>query len=301
MLKKSNILALVGGGQLPKFSKNKITIWDDHLGKVMSQIRLNSNIIKVRIREDCLIGVLIDKIFIININTLETIDILETFNNQNGIFSLSYNLNELHIAFPLPKIKGKVKIEEYLVSNNFQKKNEIKIIPAHESNIAYININNEGTILATASDKGTLIRLFNISTKEIITELRRGTKNVKINCLAFYSNNEFIGCTSDGLTVHIFDIHEVNKVIEKNEGKNKENNENNKKEKVKFGKSFGLIKINERSFAKFRVNEEKTILGFCQKNTVIVLSLNGNYYKASFDTKNGGSCKIIEESKIEIE
>ena len=42
MLKKTNILALVGGGRLPKYSKNKITIWDDHQGKIISQIRFNS-------------------------------------------------------------------------------------------------------------------------------------------------------------------------------------------------------------------------------------------------------------------
>jgi WD40 repeat protein len=312
MLKRSNILALVGGGILPKFSKNKITIWDDHLGKVVSQIRFNSNLIKVRIREDCIIGILIDKIAIININTLETIDILETFNNPNGIFSLSYIINKLHIAFPQAKLKGKVKIEEYFAfNNNFRKNEENKVISAHESNIANITMNNNGTLLATASDKGTLIRLFNISTKEIITELRRGAKNVKINCIAFDSNNNFLGCSSDGLTVHIFDIHEVNKVIEKSEEKNQENDENKKeennkkddnikKEKVKFGKSFGLIKINERSFAKLKVIEEKTILGFCEKNSIIVLSSDGNYYKASYDIKHGGFCKKTEENKIEI-
>ena len=68
MLKRSNILALVGGGNLPKFSQNKITIWDDHQGIIISQIRLNSNIIKVKIREDVIIGALLDTIYIININ-----------------------------------------------------------------------------------------------------------------------------------------------------------------------------------------------------------------------------------------
>ena len=117
-------------------------------------------------------------------------------------------------------------------------------------------MNNEGTILATASDKGTLIRLFNVLKLEMITELRRGAKNVKINCLAFDLNTQYIGCTSDVGTVHIFDIHEVNKVIEKEEENTKTNDEN-KKEKAKFGKSYDVIKINERSFAKFKVQEEK--------------------------------------------
>jgi WD40 repeat protein len=299
MLKKSNILALVGGGILPKFSENKITIWDDHQGIVMSQIRLNSNIIKVKIREDAIIGALIDKIYIININTLETIDVLETLNNPHGILSISYNINDLYIAFPNSKYKGKVEIDNYVISKNIYNKAEPKLIQAHESNIAYITINNEGTLLATSSDKGTLIRLFNILKAEKIIELRRGAKNAIINCLAFDINSEFIGCTSDSFTVHIFDIHEINKLLEQNEEKTQSNtNNDNKKEKVKNVKP---VKINERSFAKYKVQDEKSFLGFCQKNTIIILTPDGKYQKATFDVKSGGNCKKIEENFIKTE
>ena len=44
MFYKSNILALVGGGSNPKFSLNKVILWDDHQGKVISEIRVNTNI-----------------------------------------------------------------------------------------------------------------------------------------------------------------------------------------------------------------------------------------------------------------
>ena len=108
------------------------------------------------------------------------------------------------------------------------------------------------------SDKGTLFRLFNVSTGEMITELRRGAKNAKINCLAFNSTSELFGCTSDIGTVHIFDIHDVNKILEIEENKKNNNNDNNKKEK---SKKYANIKINERSFAKYKLGEEKGILG----------------------------------------
>ena len=299
MLKRSNILALVGGGNLPKFSENKITIWDDHQGIIMSQIRLNSNIIKVKIREDVIIGALIDKIYIINMNTLETMDILETLNNPNGILSISYKINDIYIAFPNSKCKGKVEINNYIISKNNFNKDQPKFIQAHESNIAYITLNNEGTLLATASDKGTLIRLFNILKTEKIIELRRGAKNAIINCLAFDINTEFIGCTSDSFTVHIFDIHEINKFLEQKEEKSQSNtNNNNKKEKVKNGKP---VKINERSFAKYKVQDVKSFIGFCQKNNIIILTPDGKYQKITFDVKSGGNCKKIEENFIKID
>ena len=45
MLNISNILAFVGGGDYPKFSPNKIIIWDDHQGKIVSQARHLKNTI----------------------------------------------------------------------------------------------------------------------------------------------------------------------------------------------------------------------------------------------------------------
>ena len=57
MFYKSNILALVGGGSNPKFSLNKVILWDDHQGKVISEIRVNTNIKNVKFK--------MDKIFIV--------------------------------------------------------------------------------------------------------------------------------------------------------------------------------------------------------------------------------------------
>ena len=189
-----------------------------------------------------------------------------------------------------------MEINNYDLTKITYQKNEPKIIVAHESNIAYITMNIQGTIMATASDKGTLIRLFNIAKGDMITELRRGSKNAKINCLSIDINTEFLACSSESHTVHIFDIHEVNKIIEKNDEKDK-TNEDNQKEKAAFGKSYGFIKINERSFAKIKIIEEKAILGFCPKNSIIILTLDGKFQKASYDIK-GGSCKVIEENYI---
>jgi len=259
------------------------------------QIRFNSDIIKVKMREDCIISILENRIYLLDINTLETIDIIDIFDNPNGIFSMSNINNKLNIAFP--QNKGKIQLEYYnIIKENF-KKDETKIINAHESYIAFLTLNNEGNVLATASDKGTLIRIFNVYNQEMITELRRGTKNTTINCLAFDINTEFVACTSEVGTVHIFDIHEINKLFEKNEDKNKSNNESNKKEKNKNTK---LIKIKERSFAKFKVQEKKSIIRFVQNNSFVVLTSDGKFYKAFFDTKDGIINKKNEKYNILI-
>lgn len=48
-------------------------------------------------------------------------------------------------------------------------------INAHQSEIACMALNQPGSVVASASRKGTLIRLFDTTTRDKLVELRRGT------------------------------------------------------------------------------------------------------------------------------
>ena len=47
-------------------------------------------------------------------------------------------------------------------------------IKAHNSSLGMIKLSQDGTMLVTASEKGTLLRVWNTETGEQMTELRRG-------------------------------------------------------------------------------------------------------------------------------
>ena len=47
------------------------------------------------------------------------------------------------------------------------------MIPAHTGQLAAIQFNPSGTRIATASDKGTVIRVFNVADSSRVYELRR--------------------------------------------------------------------------------------------------------------------------------
>ena len=66
MLKTTNILALVGGGLKPKFALNKIIIWDDSIQKIISELRFNTDILNMKIKQDRLIGVCEKKYIYLN-------------------------------------------------------------------------------------------------------------------------------------------------------------------------------------------------------------------------------------------
>ena len=294
MLKKSNILALVGGGTYPKFSRNKITIYDDHGGLILRQIRFNSNVISVKIRTDSIIGVIEDKI---NINTLATIDIIDIDKINNSTYSISNSNNGLFLAFIEPKNKGNVQIEKYIISSKKTNKDEKRIINAHESNVIFLVLNNEGTLLATASEKGPYIRIFNVSNGDLLAELKRGKKSI-ISSLAFEFKSEIIGYSSEAGKTYIYNINELKKIIN-NKKENEKSTENNKKELLK--KSSESFKIKEKPFSKFKIEEGKSIIGFVEPKSLVILTSDAKFYKASYNVKTGKKCLLLEESLIKID
>ena len=95
--------------------------------------------------------------------------------------------------------------------NNCDTNNKVTI-KAHNSNISCLALNSDGSLVATASDKGTLIRIYRSDNGEFLQEVRRGKENAEIYTISFNNSNQFLACTSDRGTIHIFSL---DKVIEK--------------------------------------------------------------------------------------
>lgn len=80
------------------------------------------------------------------------------------------------------------------------------VIKAHDSHLAAIKLSQDGKILVTASDKGTLFRIFDTKTGEKINEVRRGADQAVITDLTIDPSNKFLACASDKGTVHVFSV-----------------------------------------------------------------------------------------------
>ena len=73
--------------------------------------------------------------------------------------------------------------------------NKAMLIKAHDSDLAQIALNIDGSRIASASDKGTLIRVWDCHTGELIRELRRGVDRAEIYCLCFNPLSTFLACS----------------------------------------------------------------------------------------------------------
>lgn len=201
MLFRCNILALVGGGNHPKYPMNKVMLWDDHQQKCIGELAFKDQVKAVRLRKDKVVVVLETRIYVYNFSDLKLIDAIETIENPKGLCSVSYAPEKTFLAC-LEKGKGRIRVNIY----DDQETEETHSIEAHNSSVSCITLNFEGTLLATASDKGTIIRLFNPSTGEAVKELRRGSDKAEIYSITIDVETKWLGCTSDKGTVHIFSL-----------------------------------------------------------------------------------------------
>ena len=80
------------------------------------------------------------------------------------------------------------------------------IIQAHKSPLACVTLNSSGTLLATASDKGTVIRVFSVPNGDKVAQFRRGTYGARIFSIAFNPVSSLLCVSSDTETVHIFKL-----------------------------------------------------------------------------------------------
>jgi WD40 repeat protein len=79
-----------------------------------------------------------------------------------------------------------------------------QLIEAHESTLRALTLTPNGTLLATASHKGTVIRVWDVATSNNLYEFRRGVERAQITCLAFSWDEQWLSCASDKGTTHIF-------------------------------------------------------------------------------------------------
>ena len=285
MLNRSNIIALVGGGNIPKFDENKVIIWDDYQCKISAEISVTYTVHNVKLKRTKIfvIGEMVIDVFTLGNNYLK-IDSIITCQNKNGIFGISLDPKINIICYPIDI--GRISIKNYDIKiNDNYKQNEIK---AHQSEIVELVMNFDGTLVASASKQGTIIRIYQTKDNALIQELRRGSKSSEIYTLIFDYQSLYIACSSNTGTIHIFNIKNEQNVVQN--------------QKSIFGTITSFFGIqsdylnSEWSFAQYRLDYKgKSVISFLNEDSIIVLTTDGKYYIGEFNKNTGGECSTSLE------
>ena len=160
MLYRTNIIALVGSGENTSYPKDRLILWDDIAHRPFSELNFKSDVLNVKLRKDRVVVVLEKKVYVYNFENLECSDSFMTCDNPQGLVSLSTDEKVCVLAIPDDKV-GNAKIIHFSKDKGDK---EIVQIKCHTSGIASLKLSQDGTLLATASQKGTLIRVYDTVT-----------------------------------------------------------------------------------------------------------------------------------------
>jgi WD40 repeat protein len=146
--------------------------------------------------------------------------------------------------------------------------------------IAFLSLNSDGSLVATASDKGTIIRIFKADDGNFLQEVRRGKEKAEILSVSFDISSKYLACSSDRGTIHIFSLATTNKkfkeqiIIEEKPSEEERIEEAPKNQKSIWDKMTKIIPLpkyfkSEWSFAQLRITDSKAICSFGANNSVI--------------------------------
>uniref|UniRef100_A0A8D0A9U0 WD repeat domain, phosphoinositide interacting 1 n=1 Tax=Sander lucioperca TaxID=283035 RepID=A0A8D0A9U0_SANLU len=197
----SSSLVVVVSTTMPQ----RMNIYHFKKGTEICNYSYPNNILAVKLNRQRLVVCLEESIYIHNIKDMKLLKtLLNTPSNPSGLCALSINHSNSYLAYP-----GSATIGEIIVydANNL---NTVTMIPAHDSPLAALTFNASATKLASASERGTVIRVFSIPEGLRLFEFRRGMKRyVNISSLSFSPDGQFLCASSNTETVHIFKLEQL--------------------------------------------------------------------------------------------
>ncbi|KAF2454127.1 WD40-repeat-containing domain protein [Lineolata rhizophorae] len=195
ILDTTNFIALVGGGKQPHFPENKVIIWDEKSQTAAITMEFRTEVKRVCLSKDHIVVVLLNSVNLYRFaKPPSKITMFETSNNPFGLCCLGKRV----VAFP-GRTPGHVQIVELATKN-------VSIVPAHSLPLRALDLSRDGEFLATASEKGTLIRIWSVASGTRLAEFRRGVDPAAIFSVAISPSNAFLAVTSDKSTLHIFEL-----------------------------------------------------------------------------------------------
>eukprot|EP01132_Coremiostelium_polycephalum_P004017 gene4017-5021_t len=213
---------------------------------------------------------------------LETRDIAP---NPKGLCALSPS-NTNYIVYPASQSNGNILVMDVY---NLE---TVNLIQAHKSQISAMVLNQDGTLLATASDKGTVIRVHTLPNAAKSLSFRRGTFPGVIHSMTFSCDSKYLCVSSDTGTIHIFKI---------------DFNANTQGSLTAYSsylpEMISQVWEPTRDFARIKITPGiPSICALSPNNkTAMVLTADGLYYQYQFDENLGGELKLNKEFSLLME
>ncbi|KAF9320057.1 autophagy protein, partial [Linnemannia elongata] len=312
MLFCTSLVAIVGAGDQPASSPRRLQI----------------------INTKRLIVVLEDQIYVYDISNMKLLHTIETSPNPHAICALSPSSENCYLAYPSPTpsptspFSGSGRDDSHGPSGDVLifdalTLQVVNIVQAHKTSVSNISINSEGTMLATASDKGTVIRIWSIPNAQRLFQFRRGSQSARIYSLSFNLASTLLSVSSDTDTVHIFKLGGSNRPgdghrsnggsIDGSAEKGSGMSSIIRRQSFNIGKNLAgsvgsylpgaITEIFEpsRDFAhiKLPTSGVQSVIALSSTTPQIMVATSDGYlYQYNIDLENGGPCVLLKQFSL---
>ncbi|CAF5176724.1 unnamed protein product, partial [Rotaria magnacalcarata] len=191
----SSLIAVVSS-QAPR----KLKVCHFMRGTEILSYSFANNILAVKLSRSRLAVCLEDSIYIHNMRDMKLLHTIRDIpSNRDGLCALSISDENPYLAYPGSTTTGQIQIFDTV---NLK---PVILIAAHKSPLAAMAFDMAGAKIATASNKGTVIRIHSSIDGLCLFEFRRGVRRVAtVYSLAFSPDSMYLAASSNTETIHIF-------------------------------------------------------------------------------------------------
>ncbi|KAI3630596.1 hypothetical protein MIR68_012031 [Amoeboaphelidium protococcarum] len=292
-----------------------VRIWDEAKKQFLFEVEFNQEVVSVQLTRDAIICVLINRIVIYSFERSPRL--LHSFNtveSYSGLCSAVQSTNNLIVAAQTTQV-GQIQVLQVITQDQNliggQNTRNVAVIQAHTSRLQNIQLSADGNLIATASIKGTLIRVFDITAGQLIQTFRRGTEHATIYNLVWTADSRFLACCSDTGSIHVFKLAAVQSDAASSAQYRPSQQHLDNTAQISDSLKASPSQINpmlpayfqpERSFARCSISltsaRFKIQFGDSEKSLVAITE-NGEYFKFAFDPSEGGTCTLVEKTRLE--
>lgn len=246
----SDYVVFSGKSDQKGFDDKSICVFDCNIGHPVTHGNFDDVVLKLLLMDDMFFVVLKNSVKIYSINTSRIINFIKGAENEMAPFDVATIGENIFVA-----TTGKTANDMKIVNIDQDKKDFVEF-NCHTHPVSNAKFSKDGSMLATSSEQGTIIRLFNTSTGDKLSEFRRGTFHARILDMAISPDNYVLAVMSSHNTIHFFDIKK------------------------------GSADTQQKSFLSYKASDGRCkFINYASKNQLHILTCSGNIVKLTMNDK----------------
>jgi len=278
---------------------HKIQVWDEQKAKFIAELRSKSEVKGIALIREIVVMACEKVLYVYRADNLAVMLTINTASNENGLCAIS-SAGKPWVLATLDDPPGSVRVQVG------EDEKECFTFQAHKTPVRALTINAQGTLIATASEYGTVIKVFYRSGTNqwsLLHELRRTVTQATVTSLAFREDDRFlaVACSAGAVTIFRIDPEHGAQPDQSQSVDEAPTAPTASVGGTYLGAFSALISTEPRAVALFKIPEEDASIdvrsttpsilgpqvGFKGKDAcLLVLHYNGFLYEVVFDDLN---------------